>query len=109
MPLFNGHPLILKRSLALQIQTATRKRERTHHLALAIGAVGSQQLLGQFHLLCGFQCANNPCTFFRISFCTVSSPMSFLSSSGDSPGAKPCACAFCLGSRLSTKMPAAFS
>jgi hypothetical protein len=32
---------------------------------------------------------NSPRDFFRMSFCTVSSPMSFLRSSGDSPGHIP--------------------
>ena len=56
MPLLNGHRhlLIFERSLALQIQTATRKREGAYHLAFAIGAGRSRQLMGQFHLLCGF-------------------------------------------------------
>jgi len=54
MPLLNRHRdlLIFAWPLAVQIQTSTRKREGTHYLALAIGAVGGQQLLGQFHLLC---------------------------------------------------------
>ncbi len=51
MSLRNRHRdlLLFERSLALQIQAATRTRQGTHHLALAIGAVVSQQLMGQFH------------------------------------------------------------
>ncbi len=56
MPLLNRHRhlLIFGRSLGFEVQTASRELKGTYHLALAIGAVGSQQLLGQFHLLCGF-------------------------------------------------------
>jgi hypothetical protein len=56
MPLLNRHCdlLIFEGSRALEIQTATCKREGPYHLAFAIGAVGSRQLLGQFHLLCDF-------------------------------------------------------
>ena len=56
MPLLDGHSdlLIFERSLGLQVQTASRELKCTHHLALAVGAIGSRQLMGQFHLLGGF-------------------------------------------------------
>ena len=84
------------------------KAERPRNLAFGVGAIGRHQMSRQFHLLCCFQLPNNPCTFFRISFCTVNSPMILLRSSGDSPGAYPWACALAFGLRLSPKSSGRF-
>src|SRR6185437_13507217 len=94
--------------LSVQIQRSTRQTECTGDLTFLVGAVRPTQLVRQLHLLCRFYFLSSPEAFFRISFCTVNSPMIFFKSSGDSPGAYPCACAFCFGSRLSEHTPVAF-
>jgi hypothetical protein len=83
----HGNRLILPGLFGAHVVTGSCKTQGTCHLALAVGTIGRDELRGQFHLLCRFYLPNSPCTFFRISFCTVNSPMILLRSSGDSPGA----------------------
>src|SRR5712692_799912 len=82
--------------------------QRTCHLTFCIGAIGVTQLVSHFHLLSRPYLPSSPEAFFKISFCTVNSPMIFLRSSGDSPGAYPWACALALGLRLSPKRSGRF-
>lgn len=88
MPLFNrsGHRFIFPRLFAFEIEGSSCYSQGVCHLAFGIGAVRPTQLVGQFYLLCGFYFLSSPEAFFKISFCTVSSPMIFFKSSGDWPG-----------------------
>src|SRR5205807_1627492 len=103
VPCFNGYCylLILFCLLPLQIERPSRYSQCSSNLAFCVGAVGLAELVCQLHLLCWFYLLNSPDAFFKISFRTVNSPIIFFKSSGDSPGAYPCDCAFCLGSRFS--------
>ncbi len=78
---------VLDRLFRAQVQAPTRQAEGTRDLAFGIGAVGYAKVMGQLHQLRGsYFPANSREAFFRISFCTVSSPMIFLRSSGEVPG-----------------------
>src|SRR6266566_299134 len=88
MPLFNrgGDRFIFLCLFAFKIERSSCHAQGSRHLAFRIGAVRPTQLVGQFHLLCGLYFLNSPEAFFKISFWTVSSPITFFKSSGDSPG-----------------------
>src|SRR5579875_1943070 len=91
--LFNAHGqgFIQFWTLRLHIKTAAGNAQDTGHLALVHRTVRSTQRAGQLHFVLFAHFPNSPRDFFRISFWTVSSPISFLRSSGDSPGSYPCA------------------
>src|SRR5579875_1491208 len=85
MPGFNGdsYLLIFFRLFSLQIEGAACYPQCASHLTFRVGTARLTQLMRQFHLLCACYLPSSPEAFFRISFCTVSSPMIFFKSSGD--------------------------
>src|SRR6266480_2100744 len=91
MPLLNGcrYLFIFAGLLSFEIERCSRKAQCSDHLALSIGAVRPTQLMRPFHLLCRLYFLSSPEAFFRISFCTVNSPIIFFKSSGASPGSYP--------------------
>ncbi len=103
MPRFDrcGNLFIFRRLFSFEIERSSCDPQCSGYLAFGIGAMRPTQLVGQFDLVCRLYFLISPEAFFKISFCTVNSPMSFFKSSGDSPGSYPWEWAFCLGSRLS--------
>ena len=75
--------------LALHRQAATGNAPRPGQLAFVDRTAGSAQRARQLHFVLLAQLPNSPRDFFSMAFCTVSSPISFLRSSGDSPGSYP--------------------
>ena len=86
---FNTHRqgFILLGTFELEVETTARNPQRPRHLAFIDRTAGSTQRARQLHFLLFAQLPNSLRDFFRMSFCMVSSPISFLRSSGDSPGA----------------------
>src|SRR5260221_53557 len=95
-------------TLALHVQAAASNAQHPGELAFVDRTVGSTQRARQFHFVLLAHFPNSPRDFFRMSFCTVSSPISFLRSSGDSPGSYPCALLRLVGSRWSRKISGPF-
>src|SRR5579885_2912096 len=92
------------------IERGSTDTQRTSGLAFRVGPIGYAQLMSHFHQLARpYFPPNSREAFFKISFCTVSSPMIFLRSSGASPGSYPWLIAFWAGLRLSVNKPGAFS
>jgi len=91
MPLFNrdGHCFIFARLFSFEIEGSSSDLQCSGYLAFGVGTVRPTQSVRQFDLLCRFYFLNSPEAFFRISFCTVNSPMIFFKSSGDCPGSYP--------------------
>src|SRR5438067_11417032 len=80
MPLFNrrGYLFIFAGLLSFEIEGSSGKAQRSRHLAFRIGAMRPTQLVRQFDLLCRGYFLSSPEAFFRISFCTVKSPIIFV-------------------------------
>src|SRR6266568_3884177 len=91
--------LVLLGTLQMDVQTTARNAQHSRQLAFLDRTAGSTQRARQFHPLLFAHLPSSPRDFFSSSFCTVRSPISFFSSSGDSPGSYPCALARLPGSR----------
>src|SRR5260370_10213858 len=100
----HGQRFVQLWTLALHVETTSGNAQDRSQLTFVDQTVGSTQRPGQFHLLLFALLPNSPRDFFRISFCTVSSPISFFRSSGDSPGSYPCAFLRLFGSRWSANI-----
>src|SRR5215831_8851111 len=110
MPVFNLYcqSFIELGSLQLQIEATACNAQELSQLAFIEGLPGSTQRAGQFHSVLFAHEPRSPRDFFSRAFWTVNSPISFFSSSGDSPSAYPSAFARVFGLRLSAKTPGPF-
>src|SRR5579872_4856031 len=73
-------------ALTLHVQAAAGNARHLRQLTFVDRTAGSTQRARQLDFLLLAHFPSSPRDFFRMSFWTVSSPISFLRSSGDSPG-----------------------